>query len=317
MSMSTFRPNPHHMSERPRRVRGGLRLASKQFPPALTGIAAEWMRFVSRHASEEDLKEGYEYARAGQTRSMTMEPARISALVQGRAIRAYHLALQVSAFDDGQWARVISAIGEHALVAGRLIAGQAPDELMALFESAGLSLVPRETSDVIAACNAPNEKPWCKHACCVAWLIAESLERDPLGMLTLRGLPPAELVERLRDKRASATAAGGAQTPNLTSELSGRMYEGSAPLETVLEEFWHVGTGFDELDVTIRPAEVSHALLRRLGPSPFTEGRFPLVGLLATCYDLISRDALKQSAGDEGGTPDESSDADEDLEHSS
>ena len=35
-----------------------------------------------------------------------------------------------------------------------------------------------------------------------------------------------------------------------------------------------------------------HPLLRRLGPSPFESSRFPFVGLLATCYDVISKAAL-------------------------
>ena len=37
----------------------------------------------------------------------------------------------------------------------------------------------------------------------------------------------------------------------------------------------------------------SKQLLRRIGPSPFTGAKFPLAGLLATCYDAISQAVIR------------------------
>jgi hypothetical protein len=34
-----------------------------------------------------------------------------------------------------------------------------------------------------------------------------------------------------------------------------------------------------------------------MGPSPFPKAKFPIVGLLATCYDLVSRDAIGEIQG--------------------
>jgi hypothetical protein len=54
------------------------------------------------------------------------------------------------------------------------------------------------------------------------------------------------------------------------------------------------GSGLSQLDIPLDAPKVSHPLLRRLGQSPFTGvAAFPLVGLLASCYDTISRDALR------------------------
>ena len=64
------------------------------------------------------------------------------------------------------------------------------------------------------------------------------------------------------------------------------------PLDACLDRFWEAGEELDEVDAPIAPPEVSHPLLRRLGPSPFEASRFPFVGLLATCYDVISKAAL-------------------------
>src|SRR5690606_31706193 len=70
----------------------------------------------------------------------------------------------------------------------------------------------------------------------------------------------------------------------------------SPPLEASIEDFWEAGPALESFETPLRKPEVSYALLRRLGPSPFTEGRFPLVGLLATCYNSVSRSALQEPA---------------------
>lgn len=290
------------MADRPRRVRGGIRLSSKHFPLQSGWAGGAWMAAVMRNAREHEMKEGFDYARAGQARGLTIEPGRIAALVQGRAVRAYKVAIQVETFDDAQWERVISAMAEQALVGGRLLAGEPTEDLVRVFADAGLRLFPSGEGDLTIACAAPNERPWCKHACCVALLLAEMLDKNPLQIFTLRGMPAGELIERLRDRRSAAAAAafpgatgGGAASGLHAAEVIGRLPESSPPLESVIDDFWEAGAGLAELETPIRSPEVSHALLRRLGPSPFTEGKFPLLGLLATCYDVIGASALEST----------------------
>lgn len=286
--MSTYSSNPHHMSDKPRRVRGGVRLLRREYPLRLSRAAGGWMDAVAKLAREQELKEGFDYARAGQARELAVEPGHCVALIQGRALRPYKVILQCRTFDDAQWDGVIRALSHSPLVAGRLLAGEWHDDLLAFFASAGLDLIP-PAADLIAACSAPNERPWCKHACCVALLVAEAIEKEPLRLLTLRGMPASELIERLRDAHASVVAGARAAI-----ELDAGLNESSPPLEAHLDDFWDAGPALAEIETPIRKPEVSHALLRRLGPSPFPDSRFPLVGLLATCYDIISREALKE-----------------------
>lgn len=69
------------------------------------------------------------------------------------------------------------------------------------------------------------------------------------------------------------------------------------PLEEAIPHFWRMGQSPNE--VVIDPHAGSPPdgrVLRDLGPSPFEGGRFPLVGFLATAFDIISRNAQERLA---------------------
>lgn len=134
---------------------------------------------------------------------------------------------------------------------------------------------------------------WCKHVCCLAYLLAQRLANEPFLMFAIRGLDGAELLDRLRDRRlATGLAASGAmsvyqQRPSGVADMPVK------PLDELTHEFWDAGPGLDQLDFPLTPPPLSHPLLRRLGQSPITGAQFPLVGLLASCYDVIGDDARK------------------------
>jgi len=81
--------------------------------------------------------------------------------------------------------------------------------------------------------------------------------------------------------------------------------DGAVPLAEALDRFWEAGPELELVDLPVEPPAVSHALLRRLGPSPFPESRFPLVGLLATCYDVVSKRAAEGARAAEAETAEE------------
>lgn len=135
---------------------------------------------------------------------------------------------------------------------------------------------------------------WCKHACCAAYLFAERLATDPFLMFKVRGMPGPELIDRLRHSRAVAGGVKGA-TGLYLGRVAGVSDVEAEAFESLGERFWELGAELGEIDLSIRPPEVSHPLLRRLGPSPFVNSAFPLVGLLASCYETISRDVIERA----------------------
>ncbi len=113
-------------------------------------------------------------------------------------------------------------------------------------------------------------------------------------MFALRGMEGRDLLERLRQRRTIAGAAG-ASTQVYPQRVPGVSDAPFQALEETLDKFWEAGPGLEEIDLPLSPPAVSHPLLRRLGPSPFTGAQFPLVGLLASCYDVIGQKARDTS----------------------
>jgi len=325
MEPKRFIPHAKPLPEKARKVRGGIKLAG-EWPLRLNWAATAWVEGVSRTAAPDELAQGVEYARGAQTRTLTIEQGRVVGEVQGRQYRPHRASLDFTTFNEKQWHEVESAMTDQAVFAAKLLAHEVPENIQSVFEPHALRLYPdfkpgTGTPDLRPSCTCGHPTPWCKHVVCTALLLAERMDKNPFLIFTLRGLPGEELLERLRSRRAAAQG-GDMFTQSLSQRLGTitglapasapasafddddqeRVISNAgngaspAPLESCIESFWEMGPGIDELETPLRPPEVSHALLRRLGPSPFKEGKFPLVGLLATCYESISKAALQGHA---------------------
>jgi len=342
-------------------------------PSGWTWASARWMRPVEQLAPGDQLAEGLEYARAGQTRSLDMRPGLISARVQGRMPQAYRASVRLPTFTPEQWEKVTAAMAAQAKYAAALLAGELPTNIEDMFAPAGLTLFPTDASDLSCSCecdvftgrphdfgpgdptlnrsetptvprvagmsprvesddertpqpetSATNQarrpvpkhdepptrtsprpsktgQPWCKHICCLMYLVADRLGSNPMTVFMLRGLPEQDLLERLRQARALAgmqrTGAAAGGVPVYTAHVPGVMP--APPLEETAANFWTADEegALDSLDMPIAPPEVSHPLLRRIGPSPFAGAKFPITGLLATCYDVISEAVIREAEG--------------------
>ncbi|CAN5725193.1 hypothetical protein BH11PLA1_BH11PLA1_21840 [soil metagenome] len=213
---------------------------------------------------------------------------------------------------DGDASAVAS---EKSGMAGPRLAGRAEgaheeaDGAPARADAAPLEAEASEDTETATCAGGParDERvtgPFCKHVCCVMALIAEKLGQDPFLVFGLRGLWKEDLLERLRQTRtlaqsraSAAGAPGDRPIATFSPRIAGVTDASAIPLEDTLENFWSMQGSLRELDLVLAPPAVGHPLLRRLGASPFAGARFPLVGLLATCYDTISADALKGDAG--------------------
>lgn len=294
----------------PRRVRGGVKLKSKPSDGVQNWVTQRIMRVAEAGAAPDHYRDGLEYATLGQTKRLTIEETLCEGIIQGRSDKPYTTTLSFEPFTIESQDKIIRAMGEQVRYAAKLLAGELPSNIEDVFAPLGLKLFPSEPSEISPKCSCPDwseEKPWCKHAVCLSALLAEKLGDDPMIIFGLHDMPGAELIDGLRQQR-SVGAQGSGPSPVLPAHVPGVSDSSSPPLEDVIDSFWEVGEGLDELDTPIAPPEVSCVLLRRLGPSPFTEGRFPLVGLMQTCYELIGDAVVESENADSDSAPSDTDD---------
>lgn len=296
------RPEPQP-TKHPRKVRGGVRIARER---SLDAWASQrWLRVMEQNADPEAQLEGLEYARLGQTRRFDLGPGLVDALIQGRMPRAYQTRLVLTPFTPGEIDSLMAAMADAAVYAAKLLSRELPPNIEDVFAPLGLRLFPATAGDIRVECTCagrPAPGAWCKHACCASHVVADRLASDPTLIFLLRGIPMDELAERLRQLRSRPDQSQGAipvYTPHAPKSA------GAVPLEESLTWFWDGREDLSTLDLPVEPPIVSHPLLRRLGSSPFQGARFPLVGLLATCFEVISNAAVKPASDPDGDPRDE------------
>ncbi|MCC6950790.1 MAG: hypothetical protein IT433_05015 [Phycisphaerales bacterium] len=306
------RPTPMH----PRRVRGGVRLSGGIVEGPTLWAAQRWMRVVEAAAPGANLTEGLEYAKLGQIKRVSVAPGRVEAAIQGRSDRPYLTQITFGRLTDSEWEHVARVMAEGAVYSAKLLAGELPSNIEDAFGPLNLRLFPGEPSHLSVSCTCADfrvasdaqaqslaDPRWCKHVCCLSHILAGRLANEPLLIFALRGLEGAELLERLRDQRASAAVAPGDRVPVYQQHVPGITDLPAKTLEESLATFWDAGPALDTLDLPLDRPKLSHPLLRRLGPSPLQDAPFPLVGLLASCYDVISDEALRRSTSTGTGEP--------------
>ena len=263
-------------------------------------LGRAWVALMDAAAAEGARGEGLDYARRGQTRRIEIEGGAVRGLVQGRSDGAYSTTVGVERFSVERWESVVAALAEQAMFSAKLLAGELPESVGATLRGVGAALEPKDAGEVRTDCTCGGG-PWCKHACCLVYLLADRLEREPALAFTLRGLPGDEVMERVRQRRQAAEG-GGAPMPAYVAHVPGSAEARGEPLEACVERFWQAGAEVHKLEFALDPPAVSHPLLRRLGASPFRESRLPMVGLLATCYEVIGADARAERTEPETDT---------------
>jgi len=266
----------------PRRIRHGLRLRSRDGVNVSSEMARWWLAAVEQAFDAEARSEGHAYARSGQIATMDFVDGRIDASVQGREARPYATVVDFGVFDAEKWDHLVALMAGEAVHVAKMLDNDITEPMRELFEEQGARLLPAAADELVCRCSCTDEGR-CKHAAAVCFLLAERFDQDPGLIFSIRGIPRSRLLERLRQVRAIQThgVASAHADPHIPeSEVP------PVPLEESLETFWRTDRPAVLRDQS-RSEWPSHALLRRLGPSPLN-GRFPLVGLMASIYDAVA-----------------------------
>ncbi|MCX5066564.1 SWIM zinc finger family protein [Micromonospora lupini] len=265
---------------RPRKVDGGLRARSARGAIGRSWWSRRFLEVLESFALGTRLTRGRSYARAGQVLRLDIAPGRVTAQVQGSRPRPYEVSIALAAFPAALWTRIEDELAGQAFFSARLLAGDLPDELEELFVAAGAPLFPAAVGELTQRCNCPDFAVPCKHLAATFYLLAEAFDADPFELLHWRGRSRADLLDRLRARRAEATGTASPPEPSVPDALpsvvdtvdvlppvgAARALAGLAatPLAEAVDRFWAAPVPLP--DRPPRLATGPDLLLRQLGP---------------------------------------------------
>ena len=158
------------------------------------------------------LARGRSYARAGQVLDFRLSQGKVTAQVQGSRVRPYDVRIGVLPLTTPQWRRVQDRLASQALFRAKLLAGEMPHEIEAVFADCGTPLFPRSAADLEMHCSCPDWEVPCKHLAAVCYVLAEAFDDDPFALLAWRGKERDELLTALRGKTEPAAGSPAAGT---------------------------------------------------------------------------------------------------------
>lgn len=287
---------------RPRRVAGGVKARSRRGEFARTWWGRRWIAALEGSGWAERLARGRNYARAGQVVGLNVAPGSVQATVQGSRPKPYRVRVAVRPLPAATWSRVFAQLRSRADVGAALVSGEMPESIEESFQAVGVTLLPLPNRDLAADCSCPDWANPCKHIAAVHYLLAESMDRDPFILLTLRGRSRSDVVAALRPRRVGR--------PRTRRPMPKMGLTPGAILTTSSAPFWGDGLRLRSLPtLPIAPSDVPDAVLRRLGEPAFLRGTPELVDHLRAAYDRLGERARIEMVAhtklpeDDGGDP--------------
>jgi uncharacterized Zn finger protein len=258
----------------PRRVEGGLATSKQRGAMAATWWSQRFVQVLESYGLGARLQRGRRYARQGQVVALDVDAGLLTAQVQGSRALPYRVTITWPALEPAAWETVASAFASRAGFAARLLAGDVPPDLEAVFESAGVSLFPRRWADLHADCSCPDWENPCKHLAAVLYVFADRLDEDPWLLLAWRGRDREGVLSGLRVRRGAVAGPRDDELPAWWPLHPGAPSAGADP-----------GSALAALDVT--PPEPPDAVLRRLERLTASVRGAPVTDLLLPAYEVF------------------------------
>lgn len=252
-------------------VKGGIRAQQPHIGASRSWWSRRWLAFMENFRLGARLGRGRSYAVSGQVSDLSIAPGEVTAQVQGSGTSPYTAVIRVMALPPEKKGSLLRQLRQHPMLLARLLVGDLPVEIEALFQEEGLPLFPQRDHDLTSHCNCPDYANPCKHLAAVYCLLGEAVARNPLLLLALRGVSH----ERLFNLAPKAS-------DNRKKELIGEHPEREVPWDAA-SYYGLVQAPFESFGSaqhTMTPAP----LICRLGALPFWRGHERFVDTLEHLY---------------------------------
>ncbi len=285
----------------PRQAKGGIRAQSKRGTFGESWWAKRWISVLESFNIGARLGRGRNYARSGQVLSIDIEKGNVRAKVQGSRPSPYRIAIEMKSIPLANWGKLVNVLSHQAIYVAKLLAGEMPQDIERIFQSAGLSLFPEKSKDLKTECSCPDWSNPCKHIAAVYYLLGEEFDRDPFLIFKLRGLSREELIRMLGSgKKETGRKKGKGKThPAREEEKTPPALE---PISADASLFWNGGNLPEDFCGEVQIPPVSAALLKRLGNFPFWRGKERFLDVLEPTYARASARGLAVFLGEKNGS---------------
>jgi uncharacterized Zn finger protein len=257
---------------------GPVRAVSKRGAIGREWWGVQWVEALERIGHGGRLDRGKRYARNGSVLRLEIGQGIAYAEVSGSYGNSYRTAIHVRVLDNEQWEKALRALSEQAIYAAKLLAGEMPGDVEAVFQDVGLSLFPLSRKDIQFECSCPDYGDPCKHCAAVYYLLAEQFDADPFILFHLRGRNRDSVLETLRVHRG----AGVDDVNTLSDEIA----QAAPSLDADLQQFWGESSANLVRAMPVR-GELPFAL-RQLGKPPGN-----VADDLRDIYATVAQEALR------------------------
>ena len=256
---------------------GGIKAQTKRGEFAQKWWAQKWIQALESFHDQNRLSRGRSYARKGQVLTIDIGKGRVTATVQGTRKKPYDVEIMVDTIPLASWRAITERLSLQAFYVAKLLSGEIPHEIEALFDEAAVPLFPTAHQQVQTDCSCPDWSNPCKHVAAVFYLIGEAFDRDPFLIFKLRGIEK-ELFIDLLENEVDTTPPSPQQH--------------CTPLPDNPAAFWDSAPLADTFSIGESAMPQSHAaLIHTLGKFPFWRGNDDLHSALKTLYAGASQRA--------------------------
>ena len=249
-------------------------------------------------------------------------PGRVVARVQDKELGDCDVELQLTQLDSAQWQAATDALAEQALFVAQLLAGDLQPEIEQVFIASGMGLLPSSGKDLTYTCSCSiqaDESPT-RPIIAVHMAVGDMLLENPGLLFRLRGRERQEMLSGLRTLRNRAAAAASIQLssqerpvvvelPTVYRSAPQADDTGGMPLSEQVDCFWGQSKQLSEFQHHIAKPAIELAIMRRLGPFPYSGDSMVAYDRLTAIYTDVTDAALAMAyASDPEADEDESLD---------
>jgi uncharacterized Zn finger protein len=228
------------------------------------------------------LAKGRQLAERGRVMVSDLFPGGISTIVLGAVGGSHRAFLWVMDLED-EWEVIYRILAGNQDLYNRLLSGDYPKELDALFEEAQINIIPSTIQDLDFKCDCEGDSTICSHIVATYLALGRYVNEDPMVLFQLRGKTRDEIIQ------AVTHYINGPSDETDNDSINENIPETEAYDPPEPTQYYEPVIDIGQIKIrTKNPLGKEKELFRSLGPCPFSLGKINLAHLIEVIYPIAA-----------------------------